>query len=135
MPEDPHLAPHEAARLARIERLAARMDRAFRLPGTRIRLGWDSILGLVPGIGDALTLGPAGYIVFEGQRLGVRRRTLARMGLNIGIDALIGAVPLVGDLFDVGWKANSRNVQLIRKDVSRKTARRASQTPHRVSEV
>ena len=104
-------------RVARVERLARVMDRAVRLPGTRIRLGLDSIVGLVPGIGDTLTLAPSLYILSESYDLGVPRRTLVKMARNIGIDWVIGLVPLVGDIFDVGWKANMRNVALLRAHV------------------
>lgn len=90
------------------------MDRAMRLPVVGVRVGWDSILGLIPGIGDALTLGPAGYIVLQAHRMGTPGSVKARMIGNIGIDALIGSIPLVGDLFDIGWKANTRNVALLR---------------------
>ncbi|MBY5970780.1 DUF4112 domain-containing protein [Ferrimonas balearica] len=103
------------ARLRRLERLADRMDRAFRLPGTNIRFGWDSIVGLLPGIGDTATLAPAAWIIMEGHRLGLPRYRVAQMMGNAGIDWIVGSIPLVGDLFDVGWKGNLRNVALIRR--------------------
>ncbi|APX11348.1 DUF4112 domain-containing protein [Tateyamaria omphalii] len=98
-----------------LDRIARTMDRAVRLPIVGVHVGWDSILGLIPGIGDALTLGPAGYIVVQAHRMGTPGALKARMLGNIGIDALIGSIPLVGDLFDIGWKANTRNVALLRK--------------------
>lgn len=104
-------------RVARAERLAHVMDRAVRVPGTQIRLGLDSILGIVPGVGDTLALAPSAYIMSEAHRLGVPRSVLMRMAANLGVDWLIGLVPLVGDLFDVGWKANMRNVALMRRHV------------------
>jgi hypothetical protein len=106
--------------LSRVERLAHRMDRAFRLPGTRIRVGWDSILGLVPGIGDTLALAPAAYIMQTAYQMGVPKSTLARMGVNVGVDWLIGLVPLAGDILDVGYKSNTRNAQLLRRHVERR---------------
>ena len=102
-------------RLERLDRIARTMDRAMRLPIVGIPIGWDSILGLIPGIGDALALGPAGYIVLEGHRMGAPRSLTARMLGNVAIDAAIGSIPLVGDLFDIGWKANSRNVAMLRR--------------------
>ncbi len=90
------------------------MDRAFRVPLIGVRVGLDSIIGLVPGVGDLLALGPAGYIVLQGRRMGAPNRLVARMGFNIGVDAVIGSIPLIGDLFDVGWKANTRNTKLLR---------------------
>ena len=104
-------------RVERVERLARLMDRAVRIPGTRIRLGLDSIVGVVPGIGDTLTLLPAAFIVAEAHRMGVPTRMLARMVGNLGIDWAVGLIPLLGDLFDVGWKANIRNAQLLREHI------------------
>lgn len=109
---DPRLTQVERA-----ERVARLMDRAVRLPGTRIRLGLDSILGVVPGVGDTLTLAPSLYIIQTAYRLGLPRRDLARMAGNLGIDWVIGLVPLVGDIFDIGWKANMRNAALLRAHV------------------
>jgi hypothetical protein len=107
--------PHPRdAELDRLDRLAHRMDAAFRLPGTRLRIGADSIIGLVPGIGDALALAPAGWIIWKGRRMGAPATLQARMLGNAAIDGLIGSIPLVGDLFDVAWKANLRNVRLLR---------------------
>jgi len=107
--------PDHSVRLDHLDRIARTMDRAMRLPVVGVRVGWDSILGLIPGIGDALTLGPAGYIVLQAHRMGAPGALKVRMLGNIGIDALIGSIPLVGDLFDIGWKANTRNVALLRQ--------------------
>lgn len=94
------------------------MDRAFRVPFTPIRFGWDSILGLVPGVGDTLAMAPAFYIMREAHDMGASRPVLARMAGNIGIDWLVGLVPLVGDIFDVGVKSNTRNVALLREHLN-----------------
>ncbi len=88
----PDTAYHED-RLQSLERLAHRMDRAFRIPLIGMRNGWDSILGLVPGVGDEMALLPAGYILLSGRRMGASRGTLARMAVNIGVDALCGYDP------------------------------------------
>lgn len=104
----------KAAEFDRLDWLARSLDSAYRIPGTGIRLGWDSILGLIPGVGDAAALVPSAYIVYRAHRLGVPRGTLARMGLNVGIDWVVGSIPLIGDIFDVGFKANRRNVDLLR---------------------
>lgn len=110
------LPPAEAlARLQRLDRLARRLDRAFRLPGTRIRFGLDGVLGLVPGLGDTLTLAPAVWIIVEGHRLGLPRHRVAQMIFNSGVDWILGSVPLIGNIFDIGWKGNLRNVAQIRR--------------------
>ncbi|EPX81931.1 DUF4112 domain-containing protein [Salipiger mucosus] len=101
-------------RLERVEKVARNMDRAFRLPLTRIRIGWDGLLGLVPGIGDTLAVAPAVWILSEAHAMGAPRTLLAQMAGNLGIDYVIGLIPLIGDVFDIGFKSNSRNAELLR---------------------
>ena len=109
--------PH-AADLARLRKLAQKMDSAFKIPGLGIRVGWDSIFGLIPVVGDAFTLLPSVFILRESLRMGAPKTTMARMGVNIGIDLAIGSIPLVGDVFDIGWRANTRNVDLLHTHLS-----------------
>ena len=78
-------------------------------------MGLDGLLGLIPGIGDTATALVAAYIVLEAARLGVPKRTLARMIANVGIDYVVGLVPLIGDLGDFAWKANRRNARMLRE--------------------
>lgn len=104
----------DEARLERIEWLADKMDYAFTLPGLKWRVGWDSILGLVPGVGDTVTLIPAAYILQQGHAMGAPKRVLARMALNAGVDWATGLIPVVGDLLDLGFKANRRNARILR---------------------
>lgn len=111
-----------------LDRLAQRMDSLFRLPGTRIRIGLDSLLGLIPGVGDVAALMPAGYIILRAHRMGASRPVLARMAVNTGIDTVVGSIPLIGDIFDVGYKANRRNVALLRRHLETKKGA-ASDTP------
>jgi hypothetical protein len=99
--------------IERLRRLAYLLDDRFRIPGTSYRIGLDGLIGLVPGVGDAVTTLLALYIVLEARRLGLPVIKLGRMGLNVGVDAVLGAVPLLGDLFDVAWKANRRNLALL----------------------
>ena len=115
--------------LARIRDVARRMDALFRIPGTRITVGLDNILGLVPVAGDLLSVLPALWIVREARMLGARPATLARMMLNTLFDAVIGSVPLAGDLFDLLYNANLRNLALLEADVAARclTARPARQ--------
>jgi hypothetical protein len=101
-----------AERLDRLERLAHNLDSRYSVLG--IRFGWDSILGLVPGLGDLATLGPAGFILLEAHRMGAPTSLKARMAANSGLDWLVGSVPLLGDALDVWLKANRRNVALLR---------------------
>ncbi len=91
------------------------MDSAFRIPGLGLRFGLDSIIGLIPGIGDSATSVVSLYILASAVRYRVPKVTLLRMGLNIGLDWAVGALPLVGDAFDVYWKSNQRNIELIRQ--------------------
>ncbi|WP_320194394.1 DUF4112 domain-containing protein [Agrobacterium rosae] len=100
-------------RLRRLSGIARLMDTAIGIPGTRIRFGADSIMGLVPLVGDGAGALVGLYIVNEARRLGVPRDKLARMVGNIGMDAVVGSVPLVGDLFDVYFKSHRRNVNMI----------------------
>lgn len=98
-----------------VQRVASWLDEAFTIPGTRYRVGWDAVVGLVPGAGDLLTTLPALWIVMRALNLGVPRVIAARMVLNILVDNLIGAIPLLGDLFDLVWKSNRRNVRLLER--------------------
>lgn len=98
-----------------LDLLADWLDSRFRLPGTNIRFGLDSVLGLVPGVGDAVTTLPAAYLLLRAHRMGVPKTMLVRMGWNVVLDLALGAIPLVGDLFDLGFKSNRRNVELLRQ--------------------
>lgn len=98
-----------------IESFARLMDSQFNIPGIPSPLGLDTIIGFIPGIGDTVGLSVSGYIIFQGARLGLPKRKLAKMGFNVGIDWLIGLIPLIGDIFDWGWKANNRNAAIIRE--------------------
>ena len=110
------------ADIEHLDRMATLLDSRYRLPGTRLRFGWDTIVGLIPGLGDAVTLVPACYLLYEGYRLGARKRTLLRMALNTGLDTTVGAIPLLGDLFDMVFKSNNRNVALMRRELERRGA-------------
>ncbi len=97
-----------------LERLAWLMDRAFHIPGTRITVGLDALLGLLPIGGDVLTgLVQSALVLVALSHYKVPKTVAARMMANVLIDTAVGAIPLVGDLFDVGFKANTRNVRLL----------------------
>lgn len=111
--------PSRADSVRRIEALAHLLDSAFEIPGTRYRIGLDSILGVVPGIGDAVTTLLSSYIIWEARQLGVPKRLIARMIANVAIDGAIGLIPFAGDAFDVVFKANRRNIKLLRDHLAR----------------
>jgi hypothetical protein len=104
-------------RLADVETLARWMDDAVPLPGP-FAIGLDALLGLIPGIGDAIGALISLYIVWRGVQMGVPRVTIMRMMTNIGIDTLVGSIPVVGDTFDFAWKSNKMNVELLRAHLS-----------------
>ena len=106
-----------ATELDRLEWLARNMDAAFRLPIIGTRIGWDGVLGLIPGVGDAAALGPGLYILYRAYKLGASRATLSRMAANMGVEFVVGSIPLLGDLFDMGFKSNLRNVRLLRQQL------------------
>lgn len=95
--------------------LARLLDTAVRVPGTDIRLGLDPVLGLVPGAGDLLSGVLSAYVLVLAARAGAPSPVLFRMLVNVGADTLVGSVPVLGDLFDVGFKANARNVALLER--------------------
>ena len=101
--------------LAHINRLAKLMDNQFTIPGTGIRFGLDSVLGLIPGAGDLSTFAVSGYMLWIMAQNGASGFLLARMALNILIDAIIGVVPIIGDIFDIAFKANIRNMKLMQE--------------------
>ena len=105
--------------LARLETLAHLMDTAFVIPGINRRVGFDALIGLVPVIGDVAGMVISSYVVYEAKRLGAPRWLIARMGLNVAFDGLLGAVPIAGDIFDAAFKANRRNVRLLRRWMER----------------
>jgi hypothetical protein len=91
------------------------MDAKFRLPGTNFRFGLDSILGLIPGVGDLSTFLVSGYLVLLMARNGASGYVLARMILNIVVDGALGAIPIIGDAFDFVHKANLKNMRLMQQ--------------------
>lgn len=98
-----------------LERLAHWMDTLFEIPGLRLRVGLDALLGLVPGVGDTAAAFTSIYILKAATNIGVSRVTIARMTLNIAIDLVMGVIPIIGDIFDAYWKTNRRNVALLRR--------------------
>jgi len=98
-----------------LDNLAHYLDGLFRIPGTGWRFGLDSLIGLIPNVGDTLTSFASFYILVAGVRYGVPKITLLRMAFNIGLDYVVGIIPFIGDAFDFVWKANKQNMDLIRE--------------------
>ena len=96
-----------------LRRLAWLLDSSIPIPGTRLTVGVDALLGLFPVIGDLLGVLISSYIVNQASRLGAPRIVLLRMALNVGIEGVVGIIPFAGDVFDAAWKANQRNVRLL----------------------
>jgi Domain of unknown function (DUF4112) len=111
-----HLQPlTREQRLARLELLANLLDAAFVMPGTNIRYGLDGLIGLIPVVGDLITSAISLWIVREARALGAPWHIVARMLGNVALDGVIGIVPLAGDAFDVMFRANIRNMRLLRR--------------------
>jgi Domain of unknown function (DUF4112) len=102
-------------RLARLDALAKLLDIAFILPGTNIRYGIDGIINLIPVIGDIVTTAISLWLVREARALGAPWHVTARMLGNVAIQGVVGTVPVAGDAFDVMFRANIRNVRLLRR--------------------
>lgn len=113
-----------AERIARLDALASLLDTAFLIPGTNLRFGLDALIGLVPGVGDMVTTLLSLYIVKEARALGAPRRVILRMLANVALDGVLGAVPIAGDVFDVMWRANRRNITLLRDWLERDERKR-----------
>ena len=106
---------HNKQKLGDVRSLSRLLDSKFSLGP--VKFGLDSLLGLIPGIGDSLGAVFSSFIIFKAWSLNVSGATMSRMILNTAIDGLIGAIPVVGDLFDIAWKANIRNLELLEREV------------------
>jgi hypothetical protein len=119
--------PGEREARARLRFLAWLLDSSIRIPGTRLTVGLDALIGLVPFLGDLIGVLVSSFIVGEAARLGASRAVLARMAFNVAVEGLVGLIPFAGDVFDAAWKANQRNVRLLEAWVERpRRAGRAS---------
>ncbi len=111
--EAPVIATRNPREVERLRALTRLLDSAIPIPGTRYRFGLDALIGIVPGIGDAVGALFSAFIVFQAARMGVSSPTLVRMMGNVALDTIVGEIPLLGDVFDAGWKANTRNLALL----------------------
>ena len=101
------------ATLGRIRKWSRLMDTAFRIPGTPFRIGWDPIIGLLPGLGDLIDTAFSAYLLFLASQFGLPKNVLGWMVFNIGLEAIVGSIPLIGDVFDAFYKSNIRNLALL----------------------
>ena len=117
------------AALARVEIVARMMDSMFEIPGTRIRIGVDALIGMIPILGDLISQAISSYIIWEAKQLGVSKFTLARMIGNSAIDTIVGMIPFAGDAFDVAFRANMKNLALLKAHIEKhgRTVRREGQ--------
>lgn len=102
-------------RLERLRTLTWWLDNRWRIPGTRIPIGLDGIASIVPVVGDTATAVVSAYIVYEASQFGLPRSLLARMAANVGIDWAVGSIPVLGTIFDIGFRANRRNLDLLHR--------------------
>ncbi len=109
--------PHSVRK--RVEAMEQLLERSFHIPGTRIPVGLDSIIGLVPVLGDLVTAAMGAYMIWEARNLGMSKWKLVRMTANVGIDTALGAIPLAGDAFDFLWRSNSKNLRIIKKHLDK----------------
>lgn len=105
----------EQDRGARARSIAFIMDTMFKVPGTNVRFGLDPLIGLVPGLGNAVGAMVSSFVLFQSARSGIARIVLVRMAMNVLINTGVGAVPIIGDIFSVWWKSNLRNYRLYQK--------------------
>lgn len=106
-PQDPELA--------RLEALSKLMDNQFRIPGTNLRFGLDGLIGLIPYMGDMAGFVVSGFLMRTMVKKGAGPWLMIRMLFNYVLDAVVGIIPLLGDLFDFGFKANRRNVDMLKR--------------------
>ena len=116
---DMHIEQDIDFELKKLRKLAWRMDALFYIPRTNISVGLDNILGLIPIIGDTITLAPSIYLIYRAKQLGATSGTLAYMIGNTLIDYVIGSIPIVGDIFDVVYNANIRNYRALERSLNR----------------
>jgi hypothetical protein len=121
----PTTAPTDMAGLRAFVRL---MDDAIAIPGTNFRIGLDAIIGLIPGVGDMAGGILSAAVIVAAARSGAPGSLVARMIGNAGLDMVLGTVPIIGDVFDAGWKANRRNLNLLERYLENPTATRRAST-------
>ncbi|SCW37507.1 protein of unknown function [Sphingobium faniae] len=115
----PGMGSDPASVRRRIEAMEALLEGLFVIPGTNRRVGLDSLVGLIPVVGDFATAAMGAWMVWEARNLGMSKWQLTRMAANVGVDTLIGAIPFAGDVFDFLYKSNTKNLRIIRRHLDR----------------
>ena len=103
----------------RMEAMERLLERSLVIPGTKIPIGLDSVVGLIPVVGDAIAAALGAYLLWEARNLGLPKWKLWRMAGNIAFDTAVGAVPVAGDLFDFAFRSNSRNLRLVKRHLDK----------------
>lgn len=115
MPPAEGLQPHHAETLEHLEKIATMLDSRWRIPGTNWRFGVDALAGVVPVAGSLSTAVVSAYMVKRAHEMGAPSHVLAKMVGNVAFDTVVGSIPVVGAVFDFAYKANRRNVKLLRR--------------------
>lgn len=118
--------------LRQLRVVAMRMDALFVIPGTRVTVGLDNILGLVPMLGDLFALAPSVWIIYRAHQIDATPGTVAYMSLNTTLDFVVGSIPIVGDIFDVLYNANLRNYAALETNLNRRAARASEVQTNRI---
>lgn len=114
----PDIGRDPASVRRRVEALENLLEGVFKVPVLG-RVGLDSVVGLLPVVGDLVTAAMGSYLIWEARNLGMSRWTQARMVGNVGFDTLVGMVPFLGDAFDFMFKSNTKNLRLIKRHLDR----------------
>ena len=117
---DEEIIERNEEKLMRLKLLSERLDELTKIPGTNQKVGIDAIIGVIPILGDFIGAVFSTYIMYSGIKMGVSSKVVTKMAANIAIEFMIGWIPVIGDIFDVLWKANKRNVELIENATAEK---------------
>ena len=113
---DEEIIERNEEKLLRLKLLSERLDDLIKIPRTNQKIGIDAIVGVIPVLGDFIGVIFSTYIMYSGIKMGVSPKIVIKMATNIAIEFIIGSFPIIGDIFDVLWKANKRNVELIEEE-------------------
>jgi hypothetical protein len=115
----PQLGRDPASVRQRVEAMEALLEGIVVIPGINRRVGLDSIIGLIPVLGDVVTAAMGAWIVWEARNLGMSKLQITRMAANVGVDTVLGAIPFAGDLFDFLFRSNTKNLRIIKRHLDK----------------